>query len=1045
MKKIHARRVCAALCLLLLPSTTLLAQAPALLLTAPSTDSPRHIAQRYLQQDAQRRQLDAGDLEYRVEDESRSALTGVTHVSFQQTIDSIPVRHGLTKVNVMPDGRVLSASNGFAAQVAQRASRSTPSLSAADAVERAARHMGVSTHGVSEKAPLRVDHQTLRLFSGGAISGDQDIGATLVYEKTRDSVRLAWQVLVNRYESRLEVMEIRIDAHTGEVLGADNVVQFEGEKNATPKARMAPQAAGYNSVYRVFAQPFESPESPGAAHALLTNPADATASPFGWHDTRANPSAGQPEYTNTRGNNVFAQYDLASSNSNSNPRPAGVWDATSGTLTFDYPWNANQPPFTEANAQAATVNLFYWNNLIHDVMLHYGFDEAAGNFQKRNYNSGLNSSPRNNDEVHADALDGATNSPPNLNNANFLPVPEEFFSQLFLGKPRMQMYRWGAPGAVEVTSPFSDQYQAAPAAFGATLSAALPGEIVLVASSGSSTPEEGCETPYANAAEVNGKIALIKRGSCEFHRKVAFAEQNGAIAAIVYNNAGDQTIAMGEGEEGHSVTISSAFIGQPGGEAIVTALGDGPVEGALLPPGDAGQDRDSDFDAGIITHEYAHGISNRLSGRTTLNCHSGDEQQGEGWSDFYGLIFTLTPQVCEVPRGIGTYASFQPATGPGIRRYPYTPDMNVNPFTFADIADEQQTVPHGVGSVWATMLWDMSCKLMVRHGVNPDIYARDAGNGIALRLVSDGLRIGSCSPTFVQSRNNILAADAAIEFAEPGYEDNKCLIWRSFARRGLGLSAQSGSASSRSDQTEAFDVPAECVTHVDTSAGAGGTISPAGPIALHFDQVLSVDVLPDPGFQIDTVTGCEGSLDGTIYTTGLIKESCEITASFVPDVAEFAVTPVVIGNGSFDPGGVQHIAPGATVSFTLIPATGHHLVDVEGCDGSLAGNVYTTGFITADCTVTATFAIDTFQIDTVVNGTGGSISPSGPISADFGSQPVLTLIADSGYALDQVSGCNGVLDGLDYTLAPVAADCTVEASFRLLPTGIFSDGFESQR
>lgn len=165
MKNIHVRHVCAALCLLLLPSTTLLAQAPALLLTAPSTDSPRHIAERYLQQDAQRRQLHPRDLEYRVEDESRNALTGVTHVSFQQTIDSIPVRLGLTKVNVLPDGRVLSASNGFVTQVAQQASRSTPSLSAADAVERVARHMGLSSGASLNKLRFRV---TTRPFACSA-------------------------------------------------------------------------------------------------------------------------------------------------------------------------------------------------------------------------------------------------------------------------------------------------------------------------------------------------------------------------------------------------------------------------------------------------------------------------------------------------------------------------------------------------------------------------------------------------------------------------------------------------------------------------------------------------------------------------------------------------------------------------------------------------------------------------------------------------------------------------------------------------------------
>ena len=33
---------------------------------------------------------------------------------------------------------------------------------------------------------------------------------------------------------------------------------------------------------------------------------------------------------------------------------------------------------------AAIVNLFYWNNLMHDVFYYMGFDEASGNFQESN-------------------------------------------------------------------------------------------------------------------------------------------------------------------------------------------------------------------------------------------------------------------------------------------------------------------------------------------------------------------------------------------------------------------------------------------------------------------------------------------------------------------------------------------------------------------------------------------------------------------------------------------------------------------------------------
>ncbi|MCK9532719.1 MAG: DUF1566 domain-containing protein [Gammaproteobacteria bacterium] len=47
---------------------------------------------------------------------------------------------------------------------------------------------------------------------------------------------------------------------------------------------------------------------------------------------------------------------------------------------------------------------------------------------------------------------------------------------------------------------------------------------------------------------------------------------------------------------------------------------------------------------------------------------------------------------------------------------------------------------------------------------------------------------------------------------------------------------------------------------------------------------------------------------------------------------------------------------GATASFTVTPDTGYSIVNVVGCGGSLSGNTYTTGAVTAACTVTASFA-----------------------------------------------------------------------------------------
>ena len=55
---------------------------------------------------------------------------------------------------------------------------------------------------------------------------------------------------------------------------------------------------------------------------------------------------------------------------------------------------------------------------------------------------------------------------------------------------------------------------------------------------------------------------------------------------------------------------------------------------------------------------------------------------GEGWSDWFGLTLTMSPSDTRTtPRGVGTYVSFQPADGVGIRPTQYTTDMSVNPST----------------------------------------------------------------------------------------------------------------------------------------------------------------------------------------------------------------------------------------------------------------------------------------------------------------------------------------------------------------------------
>jgi 2',3'-cyclic-nucleotide 2'-phosphodiesterase (5'-nucleotidase family)/subtilisin family serine protease len=70
--------------------------------------------------------------------------------------------------------------------------------------------------------------------------------------------------------------------------------------------------------------------------------------------------------------------------------------------------------------------------------------------------------------------------------------------------------------------------------------------------------------------DLTGQIALISRGGCAFSDKIWNAQQAGAVAAIVYNNVGDDLINMSAGtHEEDEFTIPGAFIGQTDGEGMV--------------------------------------------------------------------------------------------------------------------------------------------------------------------------------------------------------------------------------------------------------------------------------------------------------------------------------------------------------------------------------------------------------------------------------------------------------------------------------------------
>jgi photosystem II stability/assembly factor-like uncharacterized protein len=121
-------------------------------------------------------------------------------------------------------------------------------------------------------------------------------------------------------------------------------------------------------------------------------------------------------------------------------------------------------------------------------------------------------------------------------------------------------------------------------AFGPAITTPITSHIVLV-SDGTALPTEGCNA-LTNGASVNGKIALIRRGTCPFVQKIINAQNAGAIAVIMMNNVPGTPTPMGGTDS--TIMIPSVMISKEDGDALVAALGSGNVNSTLNPTSPGG-------------------------------------------------------------------------------------------------------------------------------------------------------------------------------------------------------------------------------------------------------------------------------------------------------------------------------------------------------------------------------------------------------------------------------------------------------------------------
>ena len=148
------------------------------------------------------------------------------------------------------------------------------------------------------------------------------------------------------------------------------------------------------------------------------------------------------------------------------------------------------------------------------------------------------------------------------------------------------------------------------------------------------------------------------------------------------------------------------------------------------------------------------------------------------------------------------------------------------------------------------------------------------------------------------------------------------------------------------------------------------------------------------------------------------------------NIVEFSITALARNGGTISPYSTITVNAGESKTFTITPNAGYKIKDVK-VDGVSVGAVSTYTFenITMDHTIEAIFEPMTYTISASASG-GGSISPSGTVTVDYGESKTFKIIPDSGYKITNVK-VDGVSVGAvsTYTFSNVTSDHKIEATF----------------
>lgn len=236
-----------------------------------------------------------------------------------------------------------------------------------------------------------------------------------------------------------------------------------------------------------------------------------------------------------------------------------------------------------------------------------------------------------------------------------------------------------------------------------------------------------------------------------------------------------------------------------------------------------------------------------------------------------------------------------------------------------------------------------------------------------------------------------------------------------------------------------------CEYRIGVQPGPGGVITP-GTGFFACGSTVVFTILPNPNYFISDV-GVNGFSQGAVnsYTFTNLSADHLITAQFA--ITSYHIFPIPGPGGSIFPDTPQAVNHGDSVTFTIVPNPGYHVVDV-GKNGISLGalNSYVFTNVTAAHTLSAVFAINIYTL-TASAGDGGSMSPAGALTFTHGQSQTYLIQADANYRIAAVRD-NGIAQAVagdssayTHTLEDIAASHLITAAFAPLTHSVYAAAY----